>query len=51
MSIRVIQVYVVDEQEFTLSPAFASQILARIIIKDTQDGSVPILLGITTKSL
>src|ERR1700728_647130 len=42
--------YVVDEQEFTLSPAFAGRTLVRIVIRDMQDGSVPILLGITTKS-
>ena len=42
--------YVVDEQEFTHSPAFAGQTLVRIVIRDTHDGSVPILLGITTRS-
>jgi len=40
--------YVVDEQEFSLSPAFRSQDLVKIVITDTYDGSVPILLGITT---
>jgi hypothetical protein len=42
--------FVVDEQEFSLTPAFASQTLARIVIKDTHNGSVPIILGITTRS-
>jgi|HubBroStandDraft_1064217.scaffolds.fasta_scaffold04873_4 hypothetical protein len=42
--------YVVDEQEFTLSPELVSQALVRIVVTDTHDGSVPILLGLTTLS-
>ena len=42
--------YVVDEQDFTLAPELASQALVRIVITDTSDGSVPIILGITTRS-
>ena len=42
--------YRLDEQEFTLSSDFATQELVQIIITDTNDGSVPIILGITTKS-
>jgi hypothetical protein len=40
--------YVVDEQVFTLPAAFATQSLVQIVLTDTQNGSNPILLGITT---
>jgi hypothetical protein len=40
--------YVFDEQQFSLSPAFRTQNLVKIVITDTYDGSDPILLGITT---
>jgi pimeloyl-ACP methyl ester carboxylesterase len=40
--------YVIDEQQFSLSPAFLTQNLVKIVITDTYDGSDPILLGITT---
>jgi len=42
--------YVVDEQEFALDAAFADQHLTQVIITDTYDGSVPILLGVTVMS-
>ncbi|MGC9947150.1 MAG: hypothetical protein ABSF64_12345 [Bryobacteraceae bacterium] len=42
--------YRVDEQEFTLSSEFASQELVRIVLTDTYNGSVPIILGITVES-
>ncbi len=43
--------YVVDEQEFVLGAELASQTLVRIVITNTHDdGSVPILLGITARS-
>jgi hypothetical protein len=41
-------IYVIDEQQFSLSPAFSTQDLVKIVITDTYDGSDPILLGITT---
>jgi hypothetical protein len=40
--------YVVDEQVYTLPAAFATQSLTQIVLTDTQNGSTPILLGITT---
>jgi IPT/TIG domain-containing protein len=42
--------YEVDEQEFVLSAPFATQNLTQIVITDTLDGTVPILLGITAQS-
>lgn len=39
--------YVIDEQNFSLNPAFATQTLTQIILTDTYDGSDPILLGMT----
>jgi hypothetical protein len=41
--------YVIDEQHFSLGAAFAGQTLTQIIITDTNDGSNPILLGITVQ--
>jgi hypothetical protein len=42
--------YVVDEQVFALDPAFAAQAMDRITITDTNNGSTPILLAVTTVS-
>lgn len=42
-------IYVVDEQDFSLSSEFATQNLVKIKITDTYNGSVPILLGITVQ--
>jgi hypothetical protein len=43
--------YRIDEQEFTLSSDFAAQDLIQIIITDTNDdASIPIILGVTTRS-
>ena len=42
--------YVVDEQDFSLGSTFAGQTLTQIIITDTHNGSVPILLGATVES-
>jgi uncharacterized protein (TIGR03437 family) len=42
--------YVADEQDFSLGLAFAGHTLTQIIITDTNNGSVPILLGITAAS-
>jgi PEP-CTERM motif len=46
----LIGVYVIDEQDFTLDSAFATQTLTQIIVTDTYDGSDPILLGMTAGS-
>jgi hypothetical protein len=43
-------IYVIDEQDFTLDSAFATQTLIQIIVTDTYDGSDPILLGVTAGS-
>jgi uncharacterized protein (TIGR03437 family) len=42
--------YVADEQHFSLGLTFAGQTLTQIIITDTNNGSEPILLGITVAS-
>jgi hypothetical protein len=42
--------YVIDEQQFALSAAFASQSLVQIVITDTYNGAEPLLLGITVAS-
>lgn len=42
--------YNLDEQQYALEAAFASQDLVKIVITDTNNGSVPILLGITVAS-
>jgi uncharacterized protein (TIGR03437 family) len=42
--------YVADEQHFSLGSTFAGQTLTQIILTDTHDGAVPILLGVTVAS-
>ncbi len=42
--------YVVDEQDFSLESAFATQTLTQIILTDAYNGSEPILLGVTAGS-
>jgi uncharacterized protein (TIGR03437 family) len=39
--------YVVDEQDFSLGATFAGQTLTQITLTDTNNGSNPILLGLT----
>jgi hypothetical protein len=39
--------YVIDEQDFSLDPVFATQTLTQIVLTDTYNGSDPILLGVT----
>ncbi len=42
--------YFVDEQHFSLGSTFAGQTLTEIILTDTNNSSVPILLGVTVAS-
>ena len=42
--------YNIDEQQYTLNRAFASQDLTQIVITDTSSSATPLLLGVTTKS-
>ncbi len=42
--------YVIDEQHFSLGTAFVGQTLTQIIITDTNNGSNPILIGLTAQS-
>jgi hypothetical protein len=42
--------YVLDEQHFSLGTTFAGETLTQIILTDTHNGSVPLLLGVTAGS-
>jgi hypothetical protein len=43
--------YVIDEQNFTLDAAFATQSLAEIILTNDGTGSTPIILGVTAADI
>jgi hypothetical protein len=44
--------YLLDEQQFSLNPAFKTQDLVRIVVTNTSNGSgTPILLGITAQAM
>jgi autotransporter passenger strand-loop-strand repeat protein len=43
--------YVVDEQDFVLNSAFASQTLQQIVITNLGSGGTPILLGVTAQTI
>jgi hypothetical protein len=43
--------YHIDEQDYSLAPAFADQTLTQIVVTDTYSGSTPILLGMTAQSV
>ena len=45
----IVGTYHIDEQDFTLGPAFATQTLQSIVFTDSSNGSVPILLGVTVQ--
>ena len=42
--------YNIDEQDFTLDSAFATQNLTQIVITDSNTGGTPILLGVTAQT-
>ena len=47
VSTGVVGTYNIDEQDFALAPAFASQTLQQIVITNVAGGATPILLGLT----